>query len=205
MREIQRLAVIGAGTMGRQIALQCARHGFPVALYDLSARVLAEAEDWQRGVVGEWVAAGALSEAAAAYVFENMRYQTKLAEALRDADLAIEAAPERLPLKREDCASNRLLRACLIASNSSSIPRRELEGPPPTARAHGKFHFYLPVWDSRGRSRGGAYVSGGAWGAEAFARRLIFSLGALGKSARCLQGVRAVKRGDARATARGQH
>ena len=37
MREIRRVAVIGAGTMGRQIALQCARHGFPVALFDVQS------------------------------------------------------------------------------------------------------------------------------------------------------------------------
>ena len=37
MRDIRRVAVIGAGTMGRQIALQCARHGFPVALFDVAA------------------------------------------------------------------------------------------------------------------------------------------------------------------------
>ena len=48
--------MIGAGTMGRQISLQVARHGFPVALYDIDASVLVEAEASQRQTVADWLA-----------------------------------------------------------------------------------------------------------------------------------------------------
>ncbi|MCY3866478.1 MAG: 3-hydroxyacyl-CoA dehydrogenase family protein, partial [Chloroflexi bacterium] len=151
MREIERLAVIGAGTMGRQIALQCARHGFPVALYDLTASVLTEAEGWQRGIVGEWVSSGALSAAEASRIFQKIRYQRQLEEALRDADLAIEAAPERIALKREIFAQlDRLLRAdAIIATNSSSIRVSALEAATERPERVANLHFYLPVWDSQ--------------------------------------------------------
>ena len=43
MKTIERVAVIGAGTMGRQIALQIARHGFAVNLYDVDGAALDEA------------------------------------------------------------------------------------------------------------------------------------------------------------------
>lgn len=150
MREIERLAVIGAGTMGRQIALQCARHGFPVAIYDLTASVLTEAEDWQRGVVVEWVEAGALSAAEASRIFQNIRYQRQLEETLLDADLAIEAAPERIALKREIFAQlDRMLRAdAIIATNSSSIRVSALEEATERPERVANLHFYLPVWDS---------------------------------------------------------
>ena len=36
--EIRRLAVIGAGQMGSQIAMQAALHGHPVALHDISSK-----------------------------------------------------------------------------------------------------------------------------------------------------------------------
>ncbi|MCY3916112.1 MAG: 3-hydroxyacyl-CoA dehydrogenase family protein [Chloroflexi bacterium] len=150
MREIERLAVIGAGTMGRQIALQCARHGFPVALYDLTPGVLTEAEDWQRGVVGEWVSSGALSAEEASRIFQKIRYQRHLEEALQNADLAIEAAPERIELKREIFAQlDRLLRAdAIIATNSSSIRVSALEAATERPERVANLHFYLPVWDS---------------------------------------------------------
>ena len=150
MSEIQRLAVIGAGTMGRQIALQCARHGFPVALFDLAASALIEAEDWQRGVVDEWVASGALSADEASRLFDKICFQPKLAEALLDADLAIEAVPERIALKREVFAQlDRLMRAdAIIATNSSSIRVSTLEDATQRPERVANLHFYLPVWDS---------------------------------------------------------
>ena len=101
MIDIQRLAVIGAGTMGRQIALQCARYGFPLALHDVAEGVLRDAEAWQRQIAADWVAAGALSEADAAGIFDHIRYESDLPGALREADLAIEATPERIALKRQ--------------------------------------------------------------------------------------------------------
>ncbi len=150
MSEIKQLAVIGAGTMGRQIALQCARQGFPVALFDLAASVLTEAEHWQRGMVDEWVASGALSADVASRIFDKICYQPKLAEALRDADLAIEAVPERIALKREVFAQlDRLLPAdAIIATNSSSIRVSALEDATERRERVANLHFYLPVWDS---------------------------------------------------------
>ncbi len=147
---IQRLAVIGAGTMGRQISLQCARYGFPAALYDVADTALADAEAWQREIVAGWVAAGALAAVDEARIFENMRYESLLANALLDADLAIEAAPERIELKREVFAQvDRLLRAAaIIATNSSSIRVSALEDATERPEQVANLHFYLPVWDS---------------------------------------------------------
>ena len=150
MRDIQRLAVIGAGTMGRQIALQCARHGFPVTLYDLEASVLTDAESWQHGVVCEWIESGALSEADGAHVCGRIKYESDLQRALHKADLAIEAVPERLALKREVFAAvDRLLPAAgIIVTNSSSIRVSELEDATERPELVANLHFYLPVWDS---------------------------------------------------------
>ena len=52
---IRRIAVIGAGAMGRQIALQIARHGFPVSLFDIDEIALQDAETEQRRLVAAWI------------------------------------------------------------------------------------------------------------------------------------------------------
>ena len=150
MREIRRVAVIGAGTMGRQIALQCARHGFPVALFDVQAGALAEAERWQREIARGWVEMGELLPTREDAVFERIRYEVDLAQALGDADLAIEAVPERIELKRDIFArADRLLPAgAIIASNSSSIRVSALEDATERPELVANLHFYLPVWDS---------------------------------------------------------
>ena len=150
MREIQTVAVIGAGTMGRQISLHCARHGFPVALYDVDAKALTDAATWQRQIVADWIVAGALSDEDEARIFGQIRYANDLAAALRDADLAIEAAPERLALKRAVFAqADRLLpKDAIIATNSSSIRVSALEDATKRPQWVANLHFYLPVWDS---------------------------------------------------------
>ena len=91
--------MIGAGTMGRQIAFQTARRGLPVTLYDIDAAALASARDALRAEVAAQVAAGAVPAGEAAAIGERLIYATTLA-AVRDADMAIEAVPERVDLKR---------------------------------------------------------------------------------------------------------
>ena len=43
INDIQRVLVVGAGTIGQQIALQCAMHGYEVSLYDVSQDALRRA------------------------------------------------------------------------------------------------------------------------------------------------------------------
>jgi 3-hydroxybutyryl-CoA dehydrogenase len=150
MRAIQHVAVIGAGTMGRQISLQCARRGFSVTLYDVKDSALADAEKWQRQITCGWVKSGDLPQVEEATIFNNIRYETDLAKVLRGTDLAIEAVPERIELKREVFAQvDRLLPAdAIIATNSSSIRVSALEDATKRSELVANLHFYLPVWDS---------------------------------------------------------
>lgn len=150
MREIQRVAVVGAGTMGRQIALQCARHGFPVALYDVLAEVLADAEGWQRQTVAAWIESGELALPDEASIFACIQYESDLPSALAGVDLAIEAVPERIELKRAAFAQMDLLLPAdaIIATNSSSIRVSALEDTTERPELVANLHFYLPVWDS---------------------------------------------------------
>jgi len=40
VKEIKRVLILGAGTMGQQIGLQCAMHGYEVVFYDLTQEIL---------------------------------------------------------------------------------------------------------------------------------------------------------------------
>ena len=150
MTGIQRAAVIGAGTMGWQIALQIAQHGFTVALYDIDQSALQAAQTMQSETVAAWRAAGKLAAETETAIFRSIAYQTDLITAVRDVDLAIEAVPEKLELKREVFAQldRRLPEHAIIASNSSSICASLLEDATERAEQVANLHFYLPVWDS---------------------------------------------------------
>ena len=150
MTQINRVAVIGAGTMGRQISLQIALHGCPVALYDIDPAALTAAEESQRAIVGEWIAFGRVSASAERTVFDNLRYTGDLPSACRDADLAIEAVPEKVDIKRSVFAQlDKLLPStAIIATNSSSMRVSALEDATERPARVANLHFYLPVWDS---------------------------------------------------------
>ena len=136
--------------MGRQISLQIARHGFPVKLYDLDAAVLAAARAAQAAIVRDWVASGRASAELKEVSLARIGYEADLQVALRDADLAIEAVPEKLELKRVVFAQidRYLPENAIIASNSSSIRVSLIEDATERAEQVANLHFYLPVWDS---------------------------------------------------------
>ena len=149
MPPIQRVAVIGAGTMGRQIALQIARSGLPVTLYDPAEGALDAARVMHRDVVAGWLATGTLAPGAGPGIFANLRYERDLAAATGDVDLAIEVVPERVDTKRAVFAE--IDRHCrpitIIATNSSSIRVSLLEDATGRPEQVANLHFYLPVWD----------------------------------------------------------
>lgn len=125
MEAIERVAVIGAGTMGRQISLQIARAGFDVTLYDSDVAALDRAHAAQLGFAAAWARRGLVSEEEAIAAVARVRLVADLGRAVRDVDLAIEAVPERLELKRE-----------LFASLDEYCPERVAN-----------YHFLMPVWD----------------------------------------------------------
>lgn len=98
--EIKNVTVFGAGVLGTQIAFQTAYHRFNVTLYDLTDELLNRArERFQELAVRYKKDIGALPEALDA-TFPRLSYTTDLAEAVKDADLTIEAIPENIQIKR---------------------------------------------------------------------------------------------------------
>lgn len=148
MVEVTRVAVVGAGTMGSQIALQTAYAGrHQVALVDANAQQLEVARAQNERLANRAVERGRLSAERSADALGRIRATTDLAEAVADADLAIEAVFENLDAKRE--VWSRLgahsRPDALLASNSSTIAiSRLVEGVPHPERCC-NLHFFHPV------------------------------------------------------------
>lgn len=150
MTTIKRVAVIGSGTMGRQIALQIARYGFSTVLYDIDASALEQARSAQQAYITTWIDDGTVSADDAQAIFERLQFASDLETAVKNVDLAIEAIPERLDLKRTLFAQldRLMLPHAIIASNSSSIRVSLLEDVTERPELVANLHFYMPVWDS---------------------------------------------------------
>jgi 3-hydroxybutyryl-CoA dehydrogenase len=87
VNEIQTVAVIGAGEPGREIACAALRAGYQTILEDVSASRLQQAVDWIAGVSGD--------------APSNLVLASTVEEAVRNADLIIEAVAEELEVKIE--------------------------------------------------------------------------------------------------------
>lgn len=109
--------------MGHGIAQIFALAGHPVRLYDPDPQALASAKDRVRASLDSFVQVGMVSEAAAQSCLEHIATQPDLAAACQGAGLVIEAAPEKMELKRELFARIEPLVAedAILATNTSAL------------------------------------------------------------------------------------
>ena len=143
---IDRVAVIGAGTMGSGIAHVFARSGFHVLLCDVQQSLLEKAVDRIRTNLGREAAKGKLAADQVEAAMARVRTTTDRA-ALASADLAVEAASERFELKAELFRSldSLLPRAAILASNTSSISITKLAAQTGRPAQVIGMHFFNPV------------------------------------------------------------
>jgi 3-hydroxybutyryl-CoA dehydrogenase len=142
---VERIGVVGAGTMGAGIAQIAALGGYETRLHDPVPAALEGANDRLHRALAKGAAKGLWSEEAADAAGTRVGAAVSLAD-LGECDLVVEAAPEDLDLKRNLFAS--LAEACgpgaILASNTSSLPVTAIaEGVPHPERVVG-MHFFNP-------------------------------------------------------------
>lgn len=120
---MNRVSVIGAGTMGNGIAHLFAQYGFEVNLIDVSADQLNNALATITKNLDRQVAKGALTPAAKEEALSNITTHTSLEEGVKFADLVVEAATENKDLKLNifRILDTHAPEGCILASNTSSI------------------------------------------------------------------------------------
>jgi 3-hydroxybutyryl-CoA dehydrogenase len=145
--EVQTIAVIGAGIMGRGIAHAAALGGFRTILEDILPASLRRAESEIRANLDKAVELGKVERAAAEAALARIEFAGSVEEAARAADLVIEAVPEELESKLE--IFTLLDKICrphtILASNTSSLSVSEMAGVTYRAPKCVGMHFFNPV------------------------------------------------------------
>lgn len=143
---IRSIAVLGAGTMGRGIAQVAAMAGYAVRLYDLNEEILDRAMKHIETTLDGGIRRGKVTEEEKKATLSAIEPTADFRHAVADADLVIEAAPEKLALKQEIFRS--LDRSCpsetILATNTSSLSVKEIAEATRRPQAVLGMHFFNP-------------------------------------------------------------
>jgi 3-hydroxybutyryl-CoA dehydrogenase len=146
-KDVQRIAVIGAGIMGRGIAHVAAMGGFSTVLNDVSDELLESARGSIRRDLEKGIEIGKITQGAVEETLSRLSVQTDLQRAVTGAGLVIEAVPEKIEIKLDLFA--RLDKICsphvVFASNTSALSITEMAGATRRPQQFVGMHFLNPV------------------------------------------------------------
>jgi len=99
LSDIRKVLILGAGTMGQQIGLQCAMHGYETVYYDLSREILDKAVQRVHKLARWYASMGKIPADRLDDVLSRITSTPDPAEAARDADFVSESVPEDPEIK----------------------------------------------------------------------------------------------------------
>jgi len=144
---MQKVGVIGSGTMGNGIAHVFAQNGYQVNLIDIKTEALERALATISKNLNRQVAKGKIDEQTKTDALARITTFTNVVDGVSECDLVVEAATERLDLKMKifkeiDAAAPE---NCVLATNTSSISITELASATNRPDKVIGMHFMNPV------------------------------------------------------------
>lgn len=141
------VTVLGAGTMGHGIAQVAAASGHRVTLFDIDAAALERARARVAANLDKGVRLGKVTGPEREETLENLTTSADLEDAVAGADLVVEAAPEKLELKRDIFARVEAAapEGSLLATNTSSLSIAAIAEALDRPERFLGLHFFNPV------------------------------------------------------------
>lgn len=98
--DVKTIAVVGAGTMGNGIAQVAATAGYQVRMHDVAPQSLERAMGTIKNSLNRFLKSGKISEEQVPAILGRIQTTSDLAEAVKEAEVIIEAVPEIPELKK---------------------------------------------------------------------------------------------------------
>ncbi len=146
--KIKNLTVAGSGVLGSQIAYQSAFSGLIVSVYDINDEAIEAGKKRMEGWKTRYVEDNYGTQEQVEDAFRRLTFHTELSEAIADADLLIEAIPEKVEIKQEffKKASEFAPEKTIFASNSSSLLPSQIVGAVDRPEKYLHIHFANEIW-----------------------------------------------------------
>ncbi|WP_079526436.1 3-hydroxyacyl-CoA dehydrogenase family protein [Halobacillus hunanensis] len=143
---IEQVAVIGAGSMGHQIAMLSALAGLQTNVQDVNLDSLDEAKTKLTKIMDKWVRKQKITAEARDDAFGRLMFTTDLREAASDADFIIEAVVEKLEVKRKVLTELDEVapKHAVFATNSSTIVSSLIADATSRPEKVCNMHFFFP-------------------------------------------------------------
>lgn len=147
---IKNVTVAGGGVLGSQIAYQTALKGFNVTLYDINEECIAKAKQNIERLKPSYENDLKLTDEQFESAFQAMHFSYELADAVKDADLVIEAIPEKLEIKENfyKQLSEAAPEKTIFASNSSTLLPSQLKDYTDRPEKYLHLHFANRIWSN---------------------------------------------------------
>ncbi|ART76674.1 3-hydroxybutyryl-CoA dehydrogenase [Sutcliffiella horikoshii] len=144
---MEKVVVIGSGVMGRGIAYVSALGGYHTTLIDVKEEQLAGARKEIEIIISKGLEKGKLTDQAAGELRDNLFYSTQLEEAVKVANLIIEAVPENMDIKKSvyEQIDKVAPAQCYFASNTSTMSPTEIGSFTSRPEKVIAMHFFNPV------------------------------------------------------------
>ncbi|WP_449539006.1 3-hydroxyacyl-CoA dehydrogenase NAD-binding domain-containing protein [Ferdinandcohnia sp. Marseille-Q9671] len=146
MQQIKKVGVIGSGTMGAGIAQLVVQNGYPVVLFDIDEETVTRAKDSIKSKLNRLVEKEKITSQIAELAKNRLSISTNM-NSFADCQLVIEAAPEKIEIKRtifsqleEVCAKD-----AILATNTSSLSITEISGQCSYPGRIAGLHFFNPA------------------------------------------------------------
>jgi len=143
---MRNISIIGAGTMGTDIAQVFARKGFSVVVRDMTDEIICKSSAKLEKTIARLVEKGKMTEEEKQEMLGNIRFTTELSESA-DADLVIEAIIENADIKKDlfKALDGICKPEAILATNTSSISITELAACVSNKDKFIGMHFFNPA------------------------------------------------------------
>jgi len=145
--EIKKIAVLGAGQMGNGIAQVCAQAGYEVKIRDIDQKFIDKGMATIKKNLERGLKKGRITQEEVDAVLGRITGILDLSEAVKDADLVIEAIPEIVKLKLDTWreVDGAAPEEAILASNTSSISITQMAAVTKRPNLFVGMHFFNPV------------------------------------------------------------